>query len=283
MDVKSAFLNGDLEEEVYVVQPPGFEIKEEEYKVLRLYKDLYGLCQAPRAWNSKLDKSLKGLNFVRCPLEHAVYRRSQEKENLIVGFYVNDLIITGECIKDINKFKSQMQNLFSMSDLGILSYYLRIEVCQRSKKITLTQSAYATKVLEKCGMKDCNPTQILMEPRLKLSKVSSNPPVDKTLYRSIVGSLRYLLHTCPELAFSVSIVSRYMENPIMEHTTAVKHILRYVKGTLNSGCIYEKKEGGLVLTGHSDSDHAIDIDDRKSTLGIMFFLGSSPVSWCSQK
>jgi Reverse transcriptase (RNA-dependent DNA polymerase) len=172
MDVKSAFLNGDLEEELYVVQPPGFEIKEEEYKVLRLYKDLYGLCQAPRAWNTKLDKSLKGLNFVRCPLEHAVYRRSQEKENLIVGVYVNDLIITGECIKDINKFKSQMQNLFNMSDLDILSYYLRIEVCQKSKKITLTQSTYATKVLEKCGMKDCNPTQILMEPRLKLSKVS---------------------------------------------------------------------------------------------------------------
>jgi Reverse transcriptase (RNA-dependent DNA polymerase) len=283
MDVKSAFLNGDLEEEVYVVQPPGIEIKGEEHKVLRLHKALYGLRQAPRAWNSKLDKSLKGLGFVRCPLEHTVYTRSQEKRNLIVGVYVDDLIITGECIKDINKFKSHMQNLFSMSDLGLLSYYLGIEVCQRSMKITLTQSAYATKVLEKCGMKDCNPTQILMEPHLKLSKVSSNPSVDKTLYRSIVGSLRYPLHTRPNLAFSVGMVSRYMENPTMEHMAVVKHILRYMKGTLNYGCVYEKMEGGLVLTGYSDSDHASDIDDRKSTSGIIFFLGSSPVSWCSQK
>jgi Reverse transcriptase (RNA-dependent DNA polymerase) len=240
MDVKSASLNWDLEEEVYVVQPSGFEIKEEEHKVLRLHKALYGLRQAPRAWNSKLDKSLKGLGFVRCPLEHAVYRRSQEKGNLIVGVYVDDLIITGECIKDINKFKSQIQNLFSMSYLGLLSYYLEIEVCQMSKKITLTQFAYATKMLEKCGMKDCNPTRISMEPRLKLSKVSSNPLVDKTLYRSIVGSLRYLLHTRPDLAFSVGMVSRYMEKPTMEHMAAVKHILRYVKGTLNSGCVYEK-------------------------------------------
>jgi Reverse transcriptase (RNA-dependent DNA polymerase) len=182
MDAKSAFLNGDLKEEVYVIQPSRFKIKGEEHKVLKLYKVLYSLRQAPRAWNSKLDKSLRTLDFERCSLEHVVYMRNQGKGKLIVGVYVDDLIITGEYIQDIDKFKSQMKNLFSMSDLGLLSYYLGIEVCQNSQRITLNQSVYAKKVLDKCGMKDYNPTQILMEPRLKLSKESTNPSIDTTLY-----------------------------------------------------------------------------------------------------
>jgi len=281
MDVKSAFLNGELEEDVYVLQPPGFEIKGEECKVLKLYKALYGLRQAPRAWNSKLDKSLKALGFERYLLEHAVYTRKEG--NLTVGVYVDDLIITGGCIRDIDKFKSQMKGLFRMSDLGLLSYYLGIEVCQTPTRITLKQSGFAKKVLEKCGMKDCNSTQIFMEPRLKLNKDSLEPPVDVTLYRSIVGSLRYLLHTRPDLAFAVGMVSRFMEKPTLEHMAAVKHILRYVKGTLNFGFVYEKKEGDLELIGFSDSDLAGDNNDRKSTSGLIFFLGANPISWCSQK
>ncbi|XP_039017051.1 secreted RxLR effector protein 161-like [Hibiscus syriacus] len=176
-----------------------------------------------------------------------------------------------------------MKKLFSMSDLGLLSYYLGIEVCQNSQRMTLNQSAYARKVLDKCGIKDCNHSKIPMEPRLKLSKESTSPPVDTTLYRSIVGSLRYLLHTRPDLAFSVGMVSRYMEKPTTEHMAVVKHILRYVKGTLNLGCVYEKKEGSLELIGYSDSDLAGDTNDRKSTSCLIFFLGSYPIIWCSQK
>ncbi|KAL6340376.1 hypothetical protein AAG906_006029 [Vitis piasezkii] len=183
-----------LETEVYVIQPPGFEIKGEEHKVLKLHKALYGLRQAPRAWNSKLDKSLRTLGFERCSLEHAVYMRNQGKGNLIVGVYVDDLIITGECIQDIDKFKSQMKKLFSMSDLGLLSYYLGIEVCQNSQRITLNQLAYARKVLDKCGMKDCNPSQIPMEPRLKLSKESTSPPIDTTLHQVLLA-LKIPSHT----------------------------------------------------------------------------------------
>jgi hypothetical protein len=122
-----------------------------------------------------------------------------------------------------------------------------------------------------------------MEPRLKLNKDSLEPPVDVTLYRSIVGSLRYLLHTRPDLAFAVGMVSRFMEKPTLEHMAAVKHILRYVKGTLNFGFVYEKKEGDLELIGFSDSDLAGDNNDRKSTSGLIFFLGANPISWCSQK
>ena len=137
MDVKSAFLNGDLTETVFVQQPPGFIVGNGD-KVLKLRKALYGLKQAPRAWNSKLDKELVALGFVRSKLEHAVYKRSNKNSFLIVGVYVDDLIISGPNADDITQFKQEMRKKFSMSDLGLLSYYLGIEVKQGDGGITLS-------------------------------------------------------------------------------------------------------------------------------------------------
>jgi hypothetical protein len=280
MDVKTAFLNGDLKEEVYVAQPPGFEIEGKEQKVLKLHKALYGLKQAPRAWNEKLDKTLVDLGFKKCPREPAMYRRSK----LIIGVYVDDLIITGPSTTEIGKFKEQMKNLFSMSDLGLLSYYLGIEVKQLPSGIFLSQSGYAARILEKSGMEKCNPVQVPMEARLHLSKSSTCKQVDSTLYRSIIGSLRYLTHTRPDITYAVGVASRFMEKPASDHLAAVKHILRYVKGTQGLGCFFGKKtEAPMQLCGYSDSDHAGDVDDRKSTSGVIFYLNSSPVSWTSQK
>lgn len=123
-----------------------------------------------------------------------------------------------------------------------------------------------------------------MEPKLKLRKTGNEPKVDATYYRSIVGSLRYLVNTRPDIAYSVGIVSRFMESPSEAHMTSVKQILRYVRGTVNLGCFYGRGNGEhSVLLGYSDSDLAGDINDRKSTTGAMFFLGSSPVTWFSQK
>lgn len=134
LDVKSAFLNGDLEEDVYVVQPSGFVDENNVGKVLKLRKALYGLKQAPRALNFKLDRSLVSLGFVRSVTEHAVHTRGSGKSRLILGVYVDDLIITGACLDEIGRFKAQMQKLFSMSDLGKLSYYLGMEV-QQSEEV----------------------------------------------------------------------------------------------------------------------------------------------------
>jgi hypothetical protein len=283
LDVKSAFLNGDLTEEVYVSQPPGFVIDGMEGKVLRLNKALYGLRQAPWAWNAKLHSTLRSLGFTRSPSEHAVYVRGEASSRLLLGVYVDDLIVTGSSTPEIAKFKQEMMDRFKMSDLGLLAYYLGMEVTQRNSEITLCQSAYAAKLLEKAGMMDCTTSQVPMEPRLKLSKEISNPPVDVTLYRSIVGSLRYLVHSRPDIAYAVGYVSRFMEKPTTEHLSAVKSLLCYIAGTKNFGCVLRSSSEQLRLVGYSDSDHAGDQDDRKSTTGSLFFINGCPVTWQSVK
>jgi hypothetical protein len=198
--------------------------------VLKLHKALYGLKQAPRAWNAKLDSSLLTLGFSRSECEHGLYTRGNGESRLVVGIYVDDLIITGKSGDNINAFKVEMKTLFRMSDLGVLSYYLGIEVRQGWRGVELSQAAYAKKVLYKAGMNACNPCTTPMETRLKLSKQSTSPAVNTTEYRSLIGSLRYLMNTRPDLAFAVGYLSRFMENPRQEHMAAMKHLLRYVAG-----------------------------------------------------
>lgn len=280
MDVKSAFLNGELVEEVYVRQPPGFIVDCQEEKVLCLDKALYGLRQAPRTWNSKLDRTLSALGFRHSAFEHFVYARGQGLSHLLVGVYVDDLVITGNNASEIEKFKSEMKASFKMSDLGLLCFYLGIEVEQSSDGSKLSQAVYARKILDRAGMTGCNTP---MEHKLKLSKHSTSPPVDATEYRGIVGCLRYLVHTRPDISYAVGYVSRFMEKPTNEHLAAVKRILRYIAGTVDYGCHYMRSGAHSELLGYSDSDLAGDIDTGKSTTGVLFFLGTCAVSWQSQK
>jgi hypothetical protein len=162
MDVKSTFFNGDLKEEVYVHQPAGFAISGKEGKVLRLRKALYGLRQAPQAWNTKLNSTLKGIGFGQSLHEAAIYRRGNGGNALLVDVYVDDLVITGTKDTEVAVFKEEMKATFQMSDLGLLSY-LRIEVHQGDSEITLRQTAYAKHVVELAGLTDCNPALTPME------------------------------------------------------------------------------------------------------------------------
>jgi hypothetical protein len=278
-DVKSAFLNGELAEEVYVHQPPGFVIDGQEDKVLRLDKALYGLHQASRAWNAKLDETLVALGFSHSTSEQAVYARGEGVSWLLVGIYVDDLIITGNNDTIIANFKQQMSSRFEMSDLGLLSFYLGIQVKQGSNGISLSQSAYVRKILQRASMGGCNPCHTPMEHRLKLSKRSSATAVDATEYRGLIGCLRYLVHTRPDIVFTVGYVSRFMESPTTEHLNAGKRILRYIAGTIEFGCHYQCGGKELWLLGYSNTDMGGDIDTRKSTTGVVFYLSSSPVTW----
>nr|GEX32815.1 ribonuclease H-like domain, reverse transcriptase, RNA-dependent DNA polymerase [Tanacetum cinerariifolium] len=170
LDVKSAFLHGELKEEVYVTQPEGFKKPRNENKVYRLVKVLYGLKQAPRTWNMKLDQTLKSLNFRKCTLEQAIYTRVRKDSMLLVGVYVDDLIVTGSSNEDLQKFKSQMEERFKMSDLSLLAYYLGIEVTQTEDGISIKQTGYTNKILKEARMVDCNETKIPMDPGTKLIK-----------------------------------------------------------------------------------------------------------------
>jgi len=267
---------------VYVQQAPGFIDNQNKHKVLRLHKALYGLRQAPRAWNQKLDASLVSLGFHHYVDEHGMYTHGKGGGRLIVGVYADDLIITGGDAVAVSKFKAQMRNTFRMSDLGLLSYYLGLEVTQGLDGITLRQSAYATKILEKAGLAACNSSATPMEMKLKLLKERSTPSVDATEYRSLIGSLRYLCNSRPDLAYAVGYLSRFMEAPRQEHLAAVRRVLRYVAGTVHWGLHYHpgrKNEGTPKLLGYSNSDLGGDVNDRKSTSGLIFFLAGGPIAW----
>ncbi|GJT65997.1 ribonuclease H-like domain, reverse transcriptase, RNA-dependent DNA polymerase [Tanacetum coccineum] len=282
LDVKSAFLHGDLQEEVYVTQPEGFIKRKDNGKVYRLIKALYGLRQAPRAWNIKLDNTLKSLDFKKCALEQAIYTRTERDSILLVGVYVDDLIITGTPKREIDKFKDQMKEIFEMSDLGLLAYYLGIEVTQSGGDISIKQSAYARKILKEAGMLESNETIIPMDPGTRLTKTAEGTMVNSTEYRSLIGCLRYLLHTRPDLSYSVGLLSRFMQEPKEQHMKAIKKVLRYVKGTKDYGITY-KHNGGNKIYGYSDNSYGVNTQEGKGTTGIIFYYGESPISWSTQK
>lgn len=282
LDVKTAFLHGDLKEDVYVAQPEGFIVKGSEGKVYKLKKALYGLRQAPRAWNEKLNKEFEKLKFVKCSKEPSLYYRRVKGSLLLVAVYVDDLLITGSDINLIMKFKTEMSSIFEMSDLGLLTYYLGIEVEQHAGGITLRQERYTKKILEQTGMGDCNAVHSPMEAGLVLSKAEGEQSVDEKEFRRNIGCLRYLLHTRPDLAYSVGLLSRYMHDPKISHANALKVILRYLKGTTSYGLTFAAGSK-MELVGYSDSSHNIDEDDGRSTTGHIFYLNNCPITWCSQK
>jgi hypothetical protein len=177
-----------------VHQPPGFAISNKEDKVLRLRKALYGSRQAPRTWNAKLDSTLRRMGFEQSSHEAAVYQRGNGGNVLLVGVYIDDLVITSTKDTAVAAFKEEMKATFQMSDLGPLSFYLGIEVHQNDPGITLRQTAYAKRVVELAGLTDCNPALTPMEEKLKLSRDSTTEEVDATQYQRFVGSLRYLTH-----------------------------------------------------------------------------------------
>lgn len=283
LDVKSAFLHGELNEEVFIAQPPGYEQKGHEHKVYKLKKALYGLKQAPRAWYSRIESYFMKEGFEKCPHEHTLFvKRMDGGKMLIVCLYVDDLIFTGNDESMFRKFKHSMMTEFDMTDLGRMSYFLGLEVLQRSEGIYVSQRKYAQEVLERFNMSQCNAVHNPIVPGVKIMKDEGGVEVDSTLYKRIVGSLMYLTATRPDMMYVISLISRFMERPTELHLNAAKRVLRYLKGTVSFGLFY-RKGGKEELIGYTDSDYAGDQDDRKSTSGYVFMLSSGAVSWSSKK
>ena len=281
MDVKSAFLHGDLQEEIYMAQPPRF-VQSNSSLVCHLKKSLYGLKQAPRAWYAKMDRFLLDSDFYRCHSDPNVYTKKVSNHLIILILYVDDLVLTCSDPTLINHVKSSLKKKFDMTDLGHLHYFLGLQVLQTKEGISLSQPKYACDLLHRFHMEDCKPTPSPFQSGVKLVTTCTTPKVDSTLYRQLVGSLLYLTHTRPDISFVVGLVARYMQTPHESHWKAAKRILRYIRGTIQFGIQYSSR-GTPLLVGFSDSDWAGDPDDRKSTAGYVFSLGSGPITWASKK
>ncbi|PNY16189.1 putative CC-NBS-LRR resistance protein [Trifolium pratense] len=259
LDVKSAFLHGDLSEDIYVNQPLGY-VTSNKNMVYKLKKALYGLKQAPRAWYSKIESYFIAEKFEKCPYEHTLFvKYGVNDEILVVSLYVDDLIYTGNNQKLMDEFKSSMKKKFAMTDLGKMRYFLDL-----AWRIVSSKQSYS--------------------PWCKLVTNENEEATDATLYKQMVGCLMYLLATRPDLAYSVCLVARFMDKPTEMHVTAVKRIMRYLKGTLSFGIVYRSNtKTSMKLKGWCDSDYAGDLNDRKSTTDYVFMLGSGAISWSSKK
>lgn len=293
VDVKSAYLNGELDEEIYMEQPEGFVAAGEERKVCRLLKALYGLKQAGRQWHLRLRSVLEKLGFVAFDsgdVSIFVLRR-QVGDIIILIVYVDDITLMGNSLKLIIWTKEQLGTHFDISDLGEISHYLGIGIVRdrKNRHIYLNQERYAISILQRLGMADCKPVRTPLAPGTHLVR-NTAPREDAdpefiSRYRSIVGSLMYaMLGTRPDLAYTVSRLAQFQENPAQEHLAAAIHVLRYLQGTKDYRLILGRGETEkYTLTGYSDSDWAADLDDSRSQSGWVFKLGIGAVCWTSSK
>ncbi|XP_057826602.2 retrovirus-related Pol polyprotein from transposon TNT 1-94 isoform X1 [Cryptomeria japonica] len=283
MDVKTTFLNGVIEEEVYIEQPEGYVIHKRDSHVCRLKKALYGLKQAPRAWYERIDKYLLSLGFCKNDADANIYLKVYNDEMLILVLYVDDLFLTGES-KLIIRCKKELASKFEMKDLGLMHYFLGLEVWQRSNEIFLSQVKYTIDILKRFRMIDCKPMHTPMESNLKKLSVSATNSdfADPSEYRQLIGSLMYLVNTRSDICYAVNALSQFTSLPKLVHLVAAKHILRYLRGTIGYGLKYSLNTS-ILLEGYSDSDWAGSVKDRKSTSGICFNLGSAVISWACRK
>ncbi|KAK0597781.1 hypothetical protein LWI29_028530 [Acer saccharum] len=265
LDVKSTFLNGYLEEEIYVEQPQGFVIPGKEDKVLKLKKALYGLKQAPRAWYSRIDEYYTSHEFRRSKSEPTLYIKTQSNNILIVSLYVDDLIYTGNNEKMMKEFKEDMMKTFEMTDLGLMHYFLGIEINQEKSGIFVSQKKYTESLLKKFKMSECKPVATPLVTNEKFRKEDGSNKADVSIYRSLIGSLLYLTATRPDIMYATSLLSRFMQNPTQVHYGAAKQILRYLQGTKDYG-IWFKPTDKSILIGYTDSDWAGSMDDMKMLL-----------------
>ncbi|GJQ90801.1 retrovirus-related pol polyprotein from transposon TNT 1-94 [Tanacetum coccineum] len=278
MDVKTAFLNGDLQEEVFVSQPEGFEDQDNPTHVYRLKKALYGLKQAPRAWYDTLSKFLLANNFFKGAVDPTLFTRKSGKHILLVQIYVDDIIFASTDHNACHIFSKEMSSKFQMSMMGQMSFFLGLQVSQSPRGIFINQAKYALETLKKYGMDLSDPVDTPMVDRLKLDEDLMGIPVDQTRFRGMVGSLMYLTASRPDLVFAVCMCARYQAKPTKKHFEAIKRVFRYLKGTINMGLWYPK-DNAMSLTAYADADHARCQDSRRSTSGSAQFLRDRLVSW----
>jgi hypothetical protein len=282
MDVKSAFLNGPIKEEVYVEQPPGFEDSEYPNHVYKLSKALYGLKQAQRTWYECLRDFLIANGFKVGKADPTLFTKTIAKDLFVCQIYVDDIIFGSTNKSTCEEFSRIMIQKFEMSMMGELKYFLRFQVKQLQEGTFISQTKYIQDILTKFGMKDVKPIKTPMGTNGHLDLDTRGKSVDQKVYRSMIGSLLYLCASRPDIMLSVCMCARFQADPKEVHLRAVKRILRYLVYTPKFGLWYPRGST-FDLIGYSNADWAGRKIDRKSTSGTCQFLERSLVSWASKK
>lgn len=284
MDVTGAFLYGDIEETVYLSAPSGLNI--DKRYVLKLNKAIYGLKRSPKNWNDKFNSVMEKEGLNRSQNDSCLYYKTNGRSKLYVLIYVDDLILIGDNTEEVKNLKQKLNENFKMKDIGPVSTYLGIKIEQNLKTgiTTLSQTDYLKQILEQFGMSNCKPVSTPMDANFKICLQNAKSG-DKTLEkkcRSLIGCLMYaMLGSRPDLCYPISYLSRFQDKASEELWTALKRVLRYIKGTLNLKLVYKRE--GLKLQGFADADWAGDLEQRRSTSGYMFMLGSATLCWSSKR
>ncbi|GJY45672.1 putative ribonuclease H-like domain-containing protein [Tanacetum coccineum] len=273
MDVKSAFLYGTIDEEVYVSQPPGFVDPDHPKKVYKVVKALYGLHQAPRAWYATLSTFLEEHGYRRGTIDKTLFIKKDKKDIMLVQVYVDDIIFGSTRKSWCDEFEALMKGRFQMSSMGELIFFLGLQVKQKTYGIFISQDKYVADMLKKFDLASVKTAITPMETKMALTKDEEADDVDVHLYRSMIGSLMYLTASRPDIMFAVCVCSRFQVTPKTSHLNAVKRIFKYLKGKPNLGLWYPR-ESSFDLEAFSDSDYVGANLDRKSTTSGCQFLGS---------
>ncbi|KAG8490319.1 hypothetical protein CXB51_016103 [Gossypium anomalum] len=287
LDVKTAFLHGELEEDIYMQQPEGFTVSEKEDYVCLLKKSLYGLKQSPRQWYKRFDSFMTSHDFKRSSFDSCVYfKKNNDGSFMYLLLYVDDMLIAAKDKGEIRKVKGQLSEEFEMKDLGPAKKILGMEILRdrKTSKLYLSQKGYIEKLLCRFNMRSAKPVSTPLAAHFRLSSALS-PQSDDEIeymshvpYSSAVGSLMYaMVCSRPDLSYAVSAVSRYMANPGKEHWKAVQWILRCLRGTTDVCLQFGRTEDGVI--GYVDADFAGDLDRRRSLTGYVFTIGGCAISW----
>jgi hypothetical protein len=291
MDVKTAFLNGNLTEDVYMIQPEGFVDPANADKVCKLQKSIYGLKQASRSWNIRFDEVVKSFGFIKSDQDSCLYKKfSGSKVNFLI-LYVDDILLIGNDIEMLQETKNSLERSFSMKDLGEATYILGIRIYRdRSRRlIGLSQSTYLDKVLKKFSMESSKKGFLPMSHGIKLSKTQCPQTADERErmsrfpYASAIGSIMYaMICTRPDVSYALSVTSRYQADPGESHWAAVKTILKYLRRTKDMFLVYGGDDE-LSVKGYTDASYLTDLDDSRSQSGYVFIMNGGAVSWKSSK
>ncbi|KAL4325263.1 hypothetical protein GQ457_11G002710 [Hibiscus cannabinus] len=291
MDVKTTFLNGDLEEEVYMKQPEGFSSSDGENLVCKLKKSIYRLKQASRQWYLKFHEVISSFDFVENIMDQCLYQKVSGSKICFLILYVDDILLATNDRGMLHEVKQFLSKNFDMKDMGDASYVIGIKINRDRHKgvLGLSQEIYINKVLERFRMKDCSPSvaTIVKGDKFNLNQCPKNEfereQMKNIPYASVVGSLMFA-QVCirPDIAFAVGMLGRYQSNPGIDHWRAAKKVLRYLKGTKEYMLTY-KRSDHLEVIGYSDPDFAGCVDSRKSTSGYIFMFASGAISWRSVK